>query len=186
MRNYLLKINFKFNLQKHHFAHVYEHNFVYVYEVIIKCYVNFITCLYFPFALITWNSSHCHQMELFKSKESGKKIWFKQRFKNCMAKNHFRVTSIFKIIIRICMRNVEFYRKTSTFLPKRCLFIFFIFHFNEKELNQNACLVQYVENETSNSSSHKKEKKREGIKNVIQLQKHFYSSWKIFTSYTSY
>ena len=66
MRSYLLKSNFKFNLQKHHF--------VYVYEVIIKCYLNFVTCLHFPLALITWNSSHCHQMELFKSKESWKKI----------------------------------------------------------------------------------------------------------------
>ena len=68
MRSYILKSNFKFNLQKHHFA--------YVYEVIIKCYLNFITCLYFPLALITWNSSPCHQMELFKSKESCKKLSF--------------------------------------------------------------------------------------------------------------
>ena len=65
MRSYLIKSNFKFNLQKHHF--------VYVYEVIIKCYLNFITCLYFPLALIRWNSSHCHLMELFKSKESCKR-----------------------------------------------------------------------------------------------------------------
>ena len=36
--SYLLKSNFKWNLQKHHFA--------YVYEVIIKCYPNFITCKY--------------------------------------------------------------------------------------------------------------------------------------------
>ena len=64
MRSYLRKNNFKFNLQKH--------QFVYVYEVIIKCYLNFITCLYFPLALIRWNSSHCHLMELFKSKESCK------------------------------------------------------------------------------------------------------------------
>ena len=64
MRSYLLKRKFKFNLQKHHFVHVYE--------VIIKCYLNFITCLYFPLALIRWNSSHCHLMELFKSKESCK------------------------------------------------------------------------------------------------------------------
>ena len=49
MRSYLIKSNFKFNLQKHHF--------VYVYEVIIKCYLNFITCFYFPLALIRWNSS---------------------------------------------------------------------------------------------------------------------------------
>ena len=88
-----------------------------------------------------------------------------------MAKNDFRMTSIFKIIIRICMKNVEFCRKTSTFLPKRCLFIFCIFYLNEKELNQQVCLIKYVENEISNSTSHKK--KRERSKNIIQLQKHF-------------
>ena len=88
-----------------------------------------------------------------------------------MAKNDFRVTSIFKIIIRICMKNVEFCRKTSKFLPKRCLFIFCIFYLNEKELNQQVCLIKYVENEISNSTSHKK--KRERSKNIIQLQKHF-------------
>ena len=75
MRSYLLASNFKFNLQ--------EHNFVYV-IVIIKYYLNFITCLYFPLALITWNSSHCHQIKLFKSKESCKKSRFKQK---CTAKN---------------------------------------------------------------------------------------------------
>ena len=76
-----------------------------------------------------------------------------------MAKNDFRVTSIFKIIIRICMKNVEFCRKTSKFLPKRCLFIFCIFYLNEKELNQQVCLIKYVENEISNSTSHKKKKR---------------------------
>ena len=84
MRSYLLKSNFKFNLQKHHF--------VYVYEVIIKCYINFITCLfiylfiysfiylfiftYSSLALIRWFSSHWHQMGLFESKESCKKLSF--------------------------------------------------------------------------------------------------------------
>ena len=77
-----------------------------------------------------------------------------------MAKNDFRVTSIFKIIIRICMKNVEFCGKTSKFLPKRCLFIFCIFYLNEKELKQQVCLIKYVENEISNSNSHKKRKKR--------------------------
>ena len=62
-----------------------------------------------------------------------------------MAKNDFRMTSIFKIII--CMKNVEFCRKTSKFLPKRCLFIFCIFYLNEKVLNQQLCLIKYVENE---------------------------------------
>ena len=52
-----------------------------------------------------------------------------------MAKNGFRVTSIFKVIIRICMKNVNFYGKTSKFLCKRCLFIFcffVVFIFNPK------------------------------------------------------
>ena len=57
MKSYLLKNNFKRSLQKHHF--------VYVYEVVVKYYLNFITCLYFPRPLIRWNSSHCHLMELF-------------------------------------------------------------------------------------------------------------------------
>ena len=76
-----------------------------------------------------------------------------------MAKNDFRVTSIFKIIIRICMKNVEFCRKTSKFLPKRCLFILCIFYLSEKELNQQVCLIKYVENEISNSTSHQIKKK---------------------------
>ena len=53
-----------------------------------------------------------------------------------MAKIDFRVTSIFKVINKICMKNVDFFGKTSKFLPKRCLFIFCIFYFNEKDLNQ--------------------------------------------------
>ena len=52
------------------------------------------------------------------------------------------------------MNNVEFCGKTSKFLPKRCLLIFCIFYLNEKELNQQVCLIKYVENEISNSTSH--------------------------------
>ena len=82
-----------------------------------------------------------------------------------MAKNDFRVTSFLRSLkIRICMKNVEFCRKTSKFLTKRCLFIFCIFYLNEKELNQQVRLIKYVENEISNSTSHKsknKKKKRE-------------------------
>ena len=74
------------------------------------------------------------------------------------------------------MKNVEFCRKTSKFLPKRCLFIFCIFYLNEKELNQQVYLIKYVENEISYPTSHKKKKKereRERRKNITQLQKHF-------------
>ena len=49
-----------------------ETSFIYVDEVIIRCYINAITCLYFPLALIRLNSSHCHLIELFKSKGSCK------------------------------------------------------------------------------------------------------------------
>ena len=74
-----------------------------------------------------------------------------------MAKKDFRVTSIFNIIIRICMKNVEFCMKTSKFLPKRCLLIFCIFYLNEKELNQQVCLKKYVEHEIE----HERERQRE-------------------------
>ena len=103
-----------------------------------------------------------------------------------MAKNDFRMTSIFKIIIRICMKNVEFCRKTSKFLPKRCLLIFCILYLNEKELNQQVYLVKYVENKISNSTLQKKnnnknknkkikrrERERERSKNIIELQENF-------------
>ena len=58
------------------------------------------------------------------------------------------------------MENAEFCRKTCKFLPKRCLLIFCIFYLNEKGLNQQACLIKYVENEISNSTSHKKREER--------------------------
>ena len=92
-----------------------------------------------------------------------------------MAKNNLRVTSIFKIII--CMKNVEFCRKTFKFLPKGCLFIFCIVCLNEKELNQQVCLIKYVENEISNSIPQKKgreEQKYPTSKTFLQLLKNFH------------
>ena len=77
-----------------------------------------------------------------------------------MDKNNFRVTSVFKIIIRICKKNVEFCAKTLKFLPKRCLFIFCIFYLNEEELNLQVFLVKYVENEISNPTSYNKREKK--------------------------
>ena len=88
-----------------------------------------------------------------------------------MPKNDFRVASIFKIIITICLKNVEFCWKTSKFLPKRCLYLFSfcIFCLIEKELNQQVYLIKYAENEISNSTSEKKERENEEQKH-IQLQ----------------
>ena len=89
-----------------------------------------------------------------------------------MAKNDLRVTSIFMIIIRICMKNIDFCGKIPKFLPKRCLLIFCIFYLNEKELKQQVCLMKYVKNEISNSTSYKKRRERESSKNIIELQRH--------------
>ena len=89
-----------------------------------------------------------------------------------MSKIDFRMTSIFKIIIRICLRKVESCRKTSKFLLKRCLFVFCIFYLNDKELNQQVYLIKYIENKVFNSTPLTK-KKTERSKNIIQLQKHF-------------
>ena len=69
------------------------------------------------------------------------------------------------------MKNVEFCRKISKFLPKRCLFVFCIFYLNEKELNQQVCLMKYVENEISNSTSHKKKLKKEREKAQKEIKK---------------
>ena len=45
-----------------------------------------------------------------------------------MAKIDFRVTSIFKIVIRICKKNVEFYAKTSFSTQKMSAhFLYFLF-----------------------------------------------------------
>ena len=53
------------------------------------------------------------------------------------------MTSIRRIIIRICQKNIEFCGKTSKFLPKRCL-----------------SLIKYAENEISISNSYKKQNKK--------------------------
>ena len=78
-----------------------------------------------------------------------------------MSKNDFKLTSIFNIIFRICKKNVEFCGKTSKYLQKRCLFIFCIFYLNDEELNQEECLIKYIENEISNSTSDKKKREEQ-------------------------
>ena len=79
-----------------------------------------------------------------------------------MATNDFRLTSIFKIIVRICMKNVDL---------------------DEKALNQQLCLMKYVYNEISNSTSHKKNKTKQNkkknkaiiqLKTFLKLLKNFY------------
>ena len=81
-----------------------------------------------------------------------------------MAVNGFRVTSTFKIFIRICKRNFDFCGKTSKYLPKRCLFFFIFFHSNEEELIQQVRLTKYIENKISKYTSNKTKNKRRKAK----------------------
>ena len=63
------------------------------------------------------------------------------------------------------------------YLTQKMSVHFLYFYLNEEKLNQQACLIKYVENEISNSTSYKKTNKkknreRDRSKNIIQLQKH--------------
>ena len=86
-----------------------------------------------------------------------------------MAKNDFRVTSIFKIIVRICMENVEFCRKASKFLPKRCMFIFCIFYLNEKELK----FLTIPPTQKKEDRERDEQKHNPTSKTFLKLLKHF-------------
>ena len=77
------------------------------------------------------------------------------------------------------MKNVEFCRKTSQFLPKRSLFIFCIFYLNEKELNQQVCLIKYIENEilTISKTFLKLLKNFNELHQLLIITNHFYHLW---------
>ena len=69
---------------------------------------------------------------------------------------------------------LSFVEKHLSFYPKEKMSVHFLyFYLNEKELNQQVCLIKYVENEISNSTFHKKKRERERSKNIIQFQKNF-------------
>ena len=116
MKSYLLKSKFKFNLQKHHF--------LYVYEVIIKYYLHFITCLYFPLGLIRWNSSHCHLMELFKIKESCKeKFDSDNNWKTAWRRMILEWHLFLRLSLGFVWKMLSFLGKHLSFYPKDvCLF----------------------------------------------------------------
>ena len=86
-------------------------------------------------------------MKLFKSKESCKEKFDSNNNWTAWAR-------------KILEWFLSFVGKHLKFLPKRYLFIFCIFHLNEKELNQQVCLIKYVENEISNSTYHQKKKEK--------------------------
>ena len=153
-------MQFKFNSNA-----VYRNIILYMFvcEVIIEWYLDFITCLYFPLVLIRWSSSHCHLMKLFKSKESFKeKVDLNNNWKTAWP----RMILEWHLFLRL---SLGFVWKMLSFV-RRCLFIFCIFYLNEKELNQQVYLIKYAQNETSNSTSHKKERERERSKNISNFK----------------
>ena len=64
---------------------------------------------------------------------------------------------------------------------------FLYFFFNEKELNQQVCLIKYVENEISNSTPPKKKKikKKSNFKNISKTPEKF-SLVTLVTNYHKY
>ena len=115
MRSYLLKSNFKIQST--------ETSFVYVYEVIIECYLNF------PLALIRWNSTHCHLMELFKSKENFKENFnSNNNWKTAWPRMILEWNLFLRLLSGFVWKMLSFVRKHLHFYPKDvCSFsIFFI------------------------------------------------------------
>ena len=112
---------------------IYRNVILDIFEVITKYYPNFITCLYFSLALISWNSSHCQVMELFKSKES-----FKEK---ADLNNNWKTVWARMILELHLILSLGFVRKILSFVGKhlsfnqRCLFSFFISLFKWRGVN---------------------------------------------------
>ena len=68
------------------------------------------------------------------------------------------------------------------YLTQKMSVHFLYFYLNEEKLNQQACLIKYVENEISNSTSHKrkptnkqkKKKKKKGVKTINPISKNLF------------
>ena len=72
-----------------------------------------------------------------------------------MAKNEFKVTSSFKIIIKICKKTIQFCGKTFKFLPNRCPvhFLYFLFTvFRWRGANTTSMSKKYIENKIFDST----------------------------------
>ena len=67
-----------------------------------------------------------------------------------------------RLLLRFVRKILSFVGKyLAKYLPKRCLLIFCIFLFKWRGVNPTICLIKYIENTISNSTSHKTKNKRE-------------------------
>ena len=141
------KNNFKFNQQKYYF--------LYFHEVIIKCYPNFVTCLYSPLALIRWTSSHCHLMELFIRKQSfEEKVNSNNNLKTAWPRMILECHLFLRLWFGFVRKMLSFMGKHLSFYPKDVSSFSAFFYLNDFLMK---------------STSHKNKGRS---KNIFQLQKH--------------
>ena len=77
---------------------------------------------------------------------------------------------------------LSFVEKHLSFYPKEKMSVHFLyFYLNEKELNQQVCLIKYVENEISNSTFHKKREREREEQKHNPTSKKFLELPKIFS-----
>ena len=101
-------------------------------------------------------------MELFKSKENCKeKFDSNNNWKTAWPRMILEWHLFLRLSLGFVWKMLSFVEKHLSFYPKDVFFC--IFYLNEKKLNQQVRLIKYVENEISNSTSHKK--KRESKNN---------------------
>ena len=160
MGSYLLKSSFKFNLQKHHFVCLWINN-----QVLSKFY----------YLLIF---SPCFNQMKIVPTVSCKEKFDSNNWKTAWPRMVLEWHLFLRLSLGYVWKMLSFVGKHLKLLPKRCLFIFCIFYWNEKELNQQVCLIKYVENEICNSTSHKKERKEQKhnptSKTFLKLLKNFH------------
>ena len=142
-------------------------------EIIIKWYLNFIACLYFPLVLIRWNSSHCYLVELFKIKESCKeKVYSNNSWKTAWPRMILEWNLFVRLPLRFVWKMLSFVGKHLSFYPKDVCVSAHSLYFLFKWKGVKTCTSneKYAENEFFNSSSHKKKREKGKSKNISNLK----------------
>ena len=113
-----------------------------------------------PLALIRWNSSHCHLMELYKSKERCKeKFDSNNNWKTAWPGMILEWHLFLRLSLGFVWKMLSFVGKHLSFTQKMSVhFLYFLFKWKGVK---------------PTSMSNKLSKVREMSKNIIQLQKHF-------------
>ena len=108
------------------------------------------------------NSSHCQLTELFQSKESFKeKADSDSNWKTAWPRMILECHLFLRLSLEFKRKILSFVGNNLSFnLKYVCSFSVF-FYLNEEELIQLICLIKYIENEISNSTSQKNKRKEQ-------------------------